>query len=270
MMHAQRYTENQCAIGLSRICLKSACTLSFTAIAFFFIFTIRPVAYLDRSRRCWISSFRFFATSRSDAPGEINLVLFAAFCRFYLASLVILIVLSLHTFPTRFRLCLLFRFRFLRPALLSLSLFPCSCSLFFFCPVSLFPVLSRFPSPCPVFCSVPSPSRLSRFPCPVSCPVSRLPPVSPCPVSLFVPCSVPSFFLVLCVRSSVRVCVRSFVRSFVRSAVRSFVRSFVRSCARPFVRSLAGIFSRFPCSSSLLIPPSPYFPSPSVLLSLLV
>ena len=251
---------------------------------FFFIFTIRPVAYLDRSRRCWISSFRFFASSRSDAPGEINLVLFAAFCRFYLASLVILIVLSLHTSPpvsvfvcfsvSAFFVPPFFRFRFFLVRFLCsfLSRFP--FPLFF--PVSRLPVpfsvLSRLPPACPVFpvpSPVPSPA-FPVFPVPSSVPSSAFPPFSPCSVLCSFPCSVPSFFPVLCVRSSVRACVRSFVRSFVRSGVRSFVRSFVRSCARPFVRSLAGIFSRFPCSSSHLIPPSPYFPSPSVLLSLLV
>ena len=202
---------------------------------------------------------------------RFDLVLFATPCRFYLASLVILIVLSLHTFPARFRLCLSFRFRFLCPALSFAFVFPCSCSCSFpprfpFPRSFPFPVsLSRLPVPSPVRC-VPSPSPVPS-PCPVFCPASRLPPVSLVPFSRC-PCSVLSFWCRVCVRS---LRVRSFVRcSFVRSGVRSVVRSFVRSCARPsFVRSL-GSFPAFPVLLPVLFPPSPYFPSPSVLLSLLL
>ena len=216
---------------------------------------------MDRSRRCWISSFRFFATSRSDAPVGIDLVLFAAFCRFYLASLVILIVLSLHTFPTRFRLYLPFRFRFLRPALLSLSSFPCSCSLFFFVPFPLSLVLSRFPSPCPVFCSVPPPSRLSRspVPSPVPSPVSLpFPPWSRFPVRFPVLCFVLSSFGAM--RAFVRSCaVCAFVRSVVRSFLCSFVSSFVRSLVRASVRSFVR-WDLFPLSP--VLPPVLSRPSP--------
>ena len=212
---------------------------------------------MDRSRRCWISSFRFFATSRSDAPVEINLVLFATPCRFYLASLVILIVLSLHTFPTRFRLYLPFRFRFLRPALLSLSSFLvrvlCSFPSRFpfpsFFPVSRLPVpssvLSRLPPACPV--------PLSRLP-------SRLPPPSRFPLSRF-PVRFPvlfplSFRCYVCVRPFACAFVRSFVRSFVLLSVRSFVHSFVRVRVRSFVRSL-GSFPAFPVLPPVLSRPPP-------------
>ena len=184
-------------------------------------------------------------------------MLFAALCRFYLASLVILIVLSLHTFPTRFRLYLPFRFRFLRPALLSLSSFPCSCSLFFSVPFPFSLVLSCFPSP------VPS-SVLSRFSS--ACPVSPVPSPVPSPVSLpfsLVPFSGSfprsvslSFRCHVCVRPFACAFVRSFVRSFVLVSVRSFVHSFVRVRVRSFVRSL-GSFPAFPVLLPSLSRPPP-------------
>ena len=230
---------------------------------------------MDRSRRCWISSFCFFAASRSDASVEFNLVLLATPCRFYLASLVILIVLSLHTFPARFRLCLSFRFRFPCPALSFAFVFPCSCSCSFpprfpFPRSFPFPVsLSRLPVPSPVRC-VPSPSPVPS-PCPVFCPASvSLPfPLSRFPVApvLFFPSgAVCAFVRCACVRSFV---VRSFVLVFVRSFVHSFVRVRVRrSFARwdPFPLSLFFFPS---CSRPPLVPVSLCFTESSLVMSTL-
>ena len=173
-----------------------------------------------------------------------------------------LVVLSLHSFPTRFRLDLPFRFA-------------SSSRLFFrFCLSSFFPLFfsvpfpfSLVPSRVPVSLSrllvlcVPPPSRLSRLPVPspVPFPVSLpFPPWSRFPVRFPVLCSVLSSFGAM--RAFVRSCaVYAFVRSFVRSFLCSFVRSFIRSFVRAFVRSFVR-WDLFPLSSVLppvLSPPLP-------------
>ena len=215
------------------------------------------------------SSFAFSLPRVRTRPWRIDLVLFAAFfIDFYLASLVIFDRSFPAYFPHPFPSLSAFPFPlFFVPSPFAFVFrvrFPCSLPSRF--PSPLFLLVSRLPVPSPFLsrlppaCSVPLSRLLSRLPFPSCSFCSRFPVRFP----VLFP------FLFWCrVRSSVR-CVRSFVRSFVRSCACSFVRSFVRSFARLFGRSFAGIFSRFPCSSSRLVPPSPYFPSPSVLLGLLM
>ena len=213
---------------------------------------------MDRSRRCWISSFRFFATSRSDAPVEINLVLFAT----PLSILFSVVGYFDRSFPAYFPHPFPSLPAFPFPLSSSRPSFAFAFSLFvfsvLFCPVSPFP------------CFFPFPVSLSRFLfCPVSLPLvpfslsrllSRLPPSPRFPLFCFsvrFPVLFPlSFRCYVCVRPFARAFVRSFVRSFVLVSVRSFVHSFVRVRVRSFVRSL-GSFPAFPVLLPSLSRPPP-------------